>query len=185
MENQLVVKLNADGSFIGEIPIRDAINLIFTQRAFIAEPSQRILHTSSQFFDKTRQWTIPGIIQLVKLSKNIFRIHAPFSRQNLFIRDNFKCCYCGSSHNLTIDHIIPKCHGGKTCWLNCVVACFECNQKKGNIPLNKCGLRLQVKPRIPSLGEIQNKERWTIDAKYTVWNPTGRLSRKRKRKICC
>lgn len=44
------------------------------------------------------------------------------------------CPYCGKELNnwedKTIDHIIPRCKGGKTKLSNLLVCCFECNQKK-------------------------------------------------------
>ena len=47
---------------------------------------------------------------------------AVFTRFNLFLRDEFKCQYCGIGDDLTFDHIIPKSNGGKTTWENVVAA---------------------------------------------------------------
>ena len=58
-----------------------------------------------------------------------------FNRYNLALRDEFKCQYCGEQYkydNLTIDHVIPRSHGGITVWTNCVIACKHCNIAKGN-----------------------------------------------------
>ena len=58
-----------------------------------------------------------------------------------------QCHYCGRkdlireipknrvrqpSNLATIDHVIPKSHGGKDTEENCVIACYRCNQKKGD-----------------------------------------------------
>jgi len=44
---------------------------------------------------------------------------------------NRKCAYCGSEKNLTLDHIIPQCRGGKDIKTNVVCACKSCNLLKG------------------------------------------------------
>lgn len=41
-----------------------------------------------------------------------------------------KCYYCGSSDNLTIDHMTPISRGGKNIKENIVPACFSCNFRK-------------------------------------------------------
>jgi 5-methylcytosine-specific restriction endonuclease McrA len=58
-----------------------------------------------------------------------------FSRQLMFVRDLYQCAYC-SEHfghrELSIDHVKPRCEGGKTTWENCVSACKNCNLRKGH-----------------------------------------------------
>lgn len=56
-------------------------------------------------------------------------------RQTIFERDGHRCVYCGSNEHLTIDHLVPKCRGGKTTDENCVTACRACNQAKGSLSL--------------------------------------------------
>lgn len=55
-------------------------------------------------------------------------------RENIFARDGYRCTYCGSTDDLTIDHIHPRCAGGAR-WdaSNCTTACRSCNQKKGSM----------------------------------------------------
>ena len=53
----------------------------------------------------------------------------------IFERDEFKCCYCGSSPiednvRLIVEHVIPRCIGGTNGLYNVVTACSECNEKK-------------------------------------------------------
>ena len=43
-----------------------------------------------------------------------------------------KCAYCGSTENLTIDHIIQQSKGGIDFTKNVVCACHDCNQSKGH-----------------------------------------------------
>jgi predicted restriction endonuclease len=45
---------------------------------------------------------------------------------------NYECAYCGSSENLTLDHITPRIKGGSDRITNIVCACNECNHSKGH-----------------------------------------------------
>ena len=40
------------------------------------------------------------------------------------------CAYCGSKHNLTMDHVVPVARGGLTEYYNIVPACKSCNSSK-------------------------------------------------------
>ena len=68
---------------------------------------------------------------------------APYSRTNVFKRDNYTCQYCGrskrelgESNPLEIEHVVPRSRwnggGTPTCWTNCVAACLECNRRKAD-----------------------------------------------------
>lgn len=52
-------------------------------------------------------------------------------RKTVYERDDYKCVYCGSDKNLTLDHVIPESKGGESTVENLVVACRKCNTKKG------------------------------------------------------
>jgi len=45
---------------------------------------------------------------------------------------NHTCVYCGSTENLTIDHVKPFSKGGKDNFSNLQVLCKSCNSRKGN-----------------------------------------------------
>lgn len=53
------------------------------------------------------------------------------NRERIFKRDAYQCVYCGSTENLTLDHIIPLVGGGSHTELNLVTACRHCNDSKG------------------------------------------------------
>lgn len=73
------------------------------------------------------------------------------TRKNILRRDGFKCAYCGRSDiPLTIDHIIPKAHGGDDTWENLVAACTICNNKKGDRTPEEAKMRLLFQPFKPS-----------------------------------
>ena len=48
---------------------------------------------------------------------------------------NCQCVYCGNfyeEHELTLDHVKPRCRGGEDLTTNVVSCCRECNQGKGS-----------------------------------------------------
>ena len=48
-----------------------------------------------------------------------------------------ECAYCGSTDDLTIDHIIPRSKGGNNSLENCALACREANQAKSDLSLEE------------------------------------------------
>lgn len=51
-------------------------------------------------------------------------------RDGIFERDNSRCKDCGSTEDLSIDHIIPFSRGGATGETNLQILCMPCNLKK-------------------------------------------------------
>lgn len=49
----------------------------------------------------------------------------------IYTRDDYKCVYCGSTEDLTLDHIIPLSRGGNNDASNLATACRSCNSSKG------------------------------------------------------
>lgn len=122
-----------------------------------------------------------AIILLLKekaqiVSKSVIRllkyVHIPIAKivyerppkSLIYKRDGNKCQYCGSTKNLTIDHVIPKSKSGKDTWDNLVVACSPCNSKKGDRLLEETDMKLIRRPKAPvnksmiQLGNTQNAE---------------------------
>ena len=58
-------------------------------------------------------------------------------RNEIKARDGYRCTYCGSTEDLTIDHVVPQCKGGPTNSSNCVTACRSCNQAKGSMQVDE------------------------------------------------
>ena len=76
-----------------------------------------------------------------------------FSRRNLYRRDANTCQYCGrrpGTHELSIDHVLPRSRGGLSTWQNCVLSCMRCNCKKGSRLPVEAGMRLLRPPMPPS-----------------------------------
>ena len=53
-------------------------------------------------------------------------------RQEIKEHWNNRCVYCGSTDNLTIDHIKAKTLGGRDEARNLVCACRDCNNSKAS-----------------------------------------------------
>lgn len=121
--------------------------LLFTDRA------SPVLDSPRQIRSVTQSFTVPWIIRLHNCAPRLKKSHGPrFSRQNVYLRDGFRCQYCqcsGSLLNLTLDHLIPLARGGKTSWENIVTACKACNLRKGARTIEELGIRLARPPGRP------------------------------------
>jgi 5-methylcytosine-specific restriction endonuclease McrA len=138
-----VLVLNYDYQPIHITTWRRAFVLIYLRKAEIVEshPTQKITTVRA-----TYPW--PRIIRLLRYVPVPYR-HVPLTRENIFKRDGYRCAYCGSSQHLTIDHVIPRSHGGEDAWENLVTACESCNRRKGNRTPEQAGMRLLRKPHRP------------------------------------
>ena len=76
--------------------------------------------------------------------------YVPFSRANIYARDNHSCQYCGDgfpTSDLTFDHVMPVAQGGRKDWENIVTCCITCNRRKGGRTPDQAGMRLTHPPR--------------------------------------
>ena len=95
---------------------------------------------------------VPRVIRLLAYDK-LPRQRVQFNRRNLFARDENRCQYCGRRYptsELSLDHVIPRSHGGPTNWLNVVCACTDCNKRKGGRTPGQAHMalfRLPIEPR--------------------------------------
>lgn len=93
------------------------------------------------------------------------------TRKNIFLRDRFQCQYCGvrcASASATIDHVIPRCRGGRTVWDNVVTCCHTCNRKKGDKTPEQMSMRLMRPPKRPHWTEIVADQE---DPYHKTWLP--------------
>jgi 5-methylcytosine-specific restriction endonuclease McrA len=101
-----------------------------------------------------------------------------FSRRNVFKRDRFTCQYCGvqpGTGELTIDHVLPRSHGGESTWENCVLACLNYNKRKADRIPQQASMRLRNVPGRPrwkplyALQEVRI-ESWAKFVSEAYWN---------------
>lgn len=156
-----VIVLNADYQFINIIDWKKAMVLVIQNKVDVIKYSDRIIKTVNQAFK------LPMVIKLVYLAQVIYKKRITFSKVNIFIRDDYVCAYCGKKmkthkKDATIDHVLPRARGGKDTWENCVTACLDCNNAKGNKTPEEFGVQLRYKPYQPSLTQyIQFKMRFS------------------------
>ncbi|MEM6348130.1 MAG: HNH endonuclease [Bacteroidota bacterium] len=139
-----VLVLNQDYQAISVCKAEKALILVLGQKAeLINDVADR------KFRSVKRDFQFPSIIRLYRYVPLPYRKVA-LSRENIFRRDGYRCVYCGSKYDLTLDHLIPSSKGGRTSWDNLVTACRDCNSHKGDLSLEDSGLELDFKPFRPS-----------------------------------
>lgn len=149
--------LNADFSPLSYMPLslwpwQEVVKAVFLDRVTVVATYDIGIRSPSMILP------LPSVISL-KQYRPITSRNPAFTRFNVFLRDNFSCQYCGgrfSTPDLTFDHVVPRCLGGKTNWTNVVTACVSCNHAKGRRLLKDLkGLRLLRHPKIPTGQELQ------------------------------
>jgi 5-methylcytosine-specific restriction endonuclease McrA len=145
--------LNADYRPLSYYPLslwswQDAVKAAWLERVDIVAEYDEIVHSPST------QIRIPSVIVLKDFVHPRKRV--AFTRFNLFLRDEFRCQYCGARGDLTFDHVVPRARGGKTSWTNVVAACSRCNLRKGSRSLARSGLTLRRAPRAPGAEQLRN-----------------------------
>ena len=136
--------LNLDYTPITVCSAERAFLLIYLDKAELIKAN-----STFEFHTVNKTFSIPAVIKLNRYV-NIPYKGVVLSRENVFKRDGFKCQYCGTEKELTLDHLVPKAKGGKTTWSNLVTACKSCNSKKGFFSPEEAGLQLTFKPFRPS-----------------------------------
>ncbi len=93
---------------------------------------------------------MPKVIKLTRYVRVPYT--APrVTRDNVLHRDNRTCQYCGKrSRDLTVDHVVPRCRGGRNTWTNVVAACKRCNARKDSCTPDEAGMPLLRKPLRPA-----------------------------------
>lgn len=95
---------------------------------------------------------IPKVIQYTQYDK-IPSHKVNYNRRTIYKRDKNTCQYCGKkkpTSELSIDHVVPKCQGGKSIWTNVVVACTKCNAKKAGRTPQEAHMKLLSVPKKPA-----------------------------------
>ena len=85
-------------------------------------------------------------------AKAVSDLRLGFGRGNRAIlrRDEFVCQYKGCNCKaVTVDHVVPRCQGGKSTWGNLVGCCRHCNEKKGGRTPEQAGMELKNPVRSP------------------------------------
>jgi 5-methylcytosine-specific restriction endonuclease McrA len=147
--SQKVLVLDSRFEPIKVVSLHHAFVLLYSHRAECVVDSDRVIQGVS------KKWTVPWIVRLRGCKPRTKRGGGPrFSRQNIYLRDGFRCQYChwtGPVASLTLDHLVPTAKGGKTSWDNIVTACKPCNMKKGAKTIEEMGLLMRRPPQKPDI----------------------------------
>ena len=112
-----------------------------------------ISHYDREVRSVSISFKLPSVIRLLRYIRIKKRFdYVPFSRANIYARDNHTCQYCGDPFptcDLTFDHVIPVAQGGRKDWENIVSCCITCNRKKGGRTPEEARMHLTRLPRRP------------------------------------
>ena len=106
--------LNADFRPLSYYPLslwpwQEVVKAVFLERVDVVAEYDEYVHSPSLTM------RLPSVIALREFVKQDRQ--PAFTRFNVFLRDGFKCVYCGSHDDLTFDHLIPRSKGGRTSWV--------------------------------------------------------------------
>lgn len=148
-----VIVLNADYTFLSLTSWQNAVCLLIEGKAETLKEARRIVRN----FDRTVEVIVPTHIRIMKFVRKIFKQKVPFSKRNVFVRDDQTCQFCGTRmeemSSCTVDHVIPRSQGGKSTWTNCVTACKPCNHRKADRTPSEANMFLRRKVVQPTISE--------------------------------
>tara|TARA_R110002110_G_scaffold198675_6_gene409155 strand:- start:4533 stop:5117 length:585 start_codon:yes stop_codon:yes gene_type:complete len=160
MKRKRTLVLNADYQGLGLIGWQSAMKQVVKYQLTQKDGAHLIDWYNDDFILSCNgdKFPVPAVIRRAQYVK---KKHVPFSKKNVFLRDQMTCQYCGkldlTCYTLTYDHVVPrkkwkleKRKGTPTHWGNIVTCCRKCNLRKGDKTPEQAGLRLKKEPRAPS-----------------------------------
>lgn len=123
-----------------------AIVLWFQEKVDVLEYHAEAISSPSQTLQ------LPSVLILKKYIRPRKQSQVRLSRQNIFLRDEYRCQYCHQFFEkkvLTIDHVKPLSKGGEHSWENVVTSCGRCNNRKADKSHESLGMKLFKKPIEP------------------------------------
>jgi 5-methylcytosine-specific restriction endonuclease McrA len=159
----VVLLLNSDYEPLNVCNIRRAFRLVFVEKAEVIQYNHHDIRTVTEVF------RAPSVIRLHHRVKRP-RPRVRLSRREIFARDKFTCQYCGmQTHDLTLDHIIPRHRGGMHTWDNLVAACKHCNHRKGGRLVDEARMRLMRPPFEPRCDVYTLFTPYLTDPRNEAW----------------
>ncbi len=158
-----VLVLNSDYEPLNVCHVRRALVMVYLGKA-------DVLHAHASAVPSL-SGSLPSP-SVVKLRHHVKRPlpELKLSRRTVFARDQYTCQYCGqTAKDLTIDHVVPKRHGGPTAWENLVCSCRRCNMKKGDKMLQQTGMKLIRQPRRPRYVPYISLTKYLTGRQNDVW----------------
>jgi hypothetical protein len=161
MQFDHVLALSLSGQPFDWLSIEDAVTVYAKDNvAWDLGNTTRVIRGGTSRLGVDSEIVIRPIIALSRsdVATKWLRHDLPLSSRNndlLFKRDRYTCAYCGNRFHrqaLTRDHIRPRSAGGEDVWMNCVTACFACNNAKGSKPVHEFHPLLFL-PYVPNRAE--------------------------------
>ena len=146
MVNLPVLVLNQNYEPLNICRVRRAVMLIHSGKAEMLENGSGFIHSANALF------SVPTVIKLEHQIKRP-RPQRKLTRLEVFNRDDYTCQYCGKeTHQLTLDHVIPRYQSGMHTWENITSACIPCNRRKAGRTPEQAGMKLLHHPTRPTNG---------------------------------
>lgn len=159
LERHPSLVLNADYQPLRRLPLsvwswQDTVKAVLGGKAVVVEVYPDVFIRAVSI-----NMPVPSVIALREYAPT-GKTKPAFTRRNVFLRDGYRCQYCNGlfrTSDLSLDHVEPRCFGGKLTWENTVTSCKQCNGRKGCLrptQIHTVGMTLKGKPRCPSLYEL-------------------------------
>ena len=181
--------LNRNWQPVGVATVAKVLTKVWNESARIVDPADYQQYTwqdwsqlrpeHGDLFIQARrfQFRVPEVVTLTNYDRQPTN-SAMFSRRNVFKRDKFTCQYCGAqpgSEELTIDHVSPRAQGGTSTWVNCVLACIDCNSRKADRTPEQARMPLRSQPVRPTWRPLYAArgvriESWSRFVSESYWN---------------
>ena len=159
----VVLLLNSDYEPLHVCDLRRAFRLVFRDKAEVIEFNHHDIVTARQIF------RAPSVIRLQYHVKRP-RPRVRLSRREIFARDKYTCQYCGrQTHDLTLDHVVPRHRGGGHTWDNLVAACKPCNHRKGGKSVDEARFKLVRPPFEPRSDVYSVFSPYLSDPRNEAW----------------
>ena len=147
MSDVLIYNLGG-AQVIGRVSLHHAIGMLYRKVAAVLEAVEGETFGP---FQRPRSLELVRYVHTKWMYERSGKV--PYSKAALLRRDRHRCAYCGRPAT-TVDHIIPRCQGGRTAWLNVVASCLDCNAAKAGRTPAEAGMTLRIKPFAPELTDI-------------------------------
>jgi 5-methylcytosine-specific restriction endonuclease McrA len=134
--------LNATFEPLGVVASRRALVLVLSERAEMLHSTDRVIHSARFSFPE------PSVVKLSYYVRVPRARRIALNRTAVFLRDSFRCQYCGAAAE-NIDHVVPRSRGGGHVWENVVAACRRCNSRKEDRLPSEAGMVLRRPPEAP------------------------------------
>ena len=133
---------------LGTVSLRHAIRMLHRRVALVLDAVE------GETFGPYRRPRAVELVRYVHTAWVYERTGAvPYSRTGLLRRDRYRCAYCGRAAD-TVDHVLPRCLGGRTTWLNTVAACGPCNGAKAGRTPEGARMPLRARPFEPTPADL-------------------------------